>query len=153
MKLSLLLLGLLAAGCSDPSLVPSDGHLPVGTYGGDNAGLIVTDAEAHVHVGCTFGDMPGNIPLDAEGRCFKVMRLPSGPSASIEVGAAALPTEVTETIKGKPASTAEPSASPLTDTAVVWAVTCEAPSSKRRVKVRIRMVYLTGGVTPSLTRI
>lgn len=68
MKLSLLLLGLLAAGCSDPSLVPSDGHLPVGTYGGDNAGLIVTDAEAHVHVGCTFGDMPGNIPLDAEGR-------------------------------------------------------------------------------------
>jgi hypothetical protein len=40
----------------------------LGTWGGDNTGMIVTDSAAHVHVGCTFGDMPGRIALDANGR-------------------------------------------------------------------------------------
>jgi hypothetical protein len=29
----------------------------VGTWGGDNAGLIATDSSAHVHIGCTVGDI------------------------------------------------------------------------------------------------
>lgn len=62
-------LGLLLGSCSGSSLLPpSDGILAVGTWGGDNSGVIVTDSAVHVHVGCTFGDMPGNVPLDATGR-------------------------------------------------------------------------------------
>jgi hypothetical protein len=65
----LALAGLLAGSCSGSSLLPpSDGILAVGTWGGGNSGVIVTDSAVHVHVGCTFGDMPGNIQLDAEGR-------------------------------------------------------------------------------------
>ena len=67
--LSLIALGLLVGSCSGSSLLPpSDGILAVGTWGGDNSGVIVTDSAVHVHVGCTFGDMPGNVPLDATGR-------------------------------------------------------------------------------------
>src|SRR5215218_7576482 len=66
---SLGLAGLLAAGCSGASTVPPLGaRLAEGTWGGDNAGVIVTDSVAHVHVGCTFGDMPGNVRLDEDGR-------------------------------------------------------------------------------------
>lgn len=62
-------MAVLAPGCVETSVVPpSDGQLALGTWGGDNSGVIVTDSAAHVHVGCTFGDMPGNIPLDASGR-------------------------------------------------------------------------------------
>ena len=66
--MSLALVGLLVGSCSGSSLLPSDGILAVGTWGGDNSGVIVTDSAVHVHVGCTFGDMPGNIQLDATGR-------------------------------------------------------------------------------------
>ena len=67
--LSVALLGLLASSCSESSLLPpSSGLLAIGTWGGENSGVIVTDSAAHVHVGCTFGDMPGNIQLDANGR-------------------------------------------------------------------------------------
>ncbi len=41
--------------------------MPTGTSGGDEAGLIVGDAEAHVHIGCTLGDIAGPIPLDSRG--------------------------------------------------------------------------------------
>jgi len=65
----LVLAGLLLGSCVDSSLLPpSDGRLALGTWGGENSGVIVTDSAAHVHVGCTFGDMPGNILLDATGR-------------------------------------------------------------------------------------
>jgi hypothetical protein len=40
----------------------------VGTWGGDNAGLIATDTVAHVHIGCTLGDASGPILPDAQGR-------------------------------------------------------------------------------------
>jgi hypothetical protein len=60
------LLPLLA--CTGASLQPlPDDSLALGTWGGDNAGLIVTDSTSHVHVGCTFGNS-GTVPLDAEGR-------------------------------------------------------------------------------------
>ena len=63
------LVGLLVGSCSGSSLLPpSDGILAVGTWGGDNSGVIVTDSAVHVHVGCTFGDMPGDVQLDPDGR-------------------------------------------------------------------------------------
>ena len=40
----------------------------VGTWGGDNAGLIVTETDVHVHIGCTLGDAVGPIHPDANGR-------------------------------------------------------------------------------------
>jgi hypothetical protein len=40
----------------------------VGTWGGDNAGLIVSDTDVHVHIGCTLGDAVGPIHPDANGR-------------------------------------------------------------------------------------
>jgi hypothetical protein len=64
-----LLVAVLLTSCGDsPLLPPSNGQLSVGTWGGDNSGVIVTASAAHVHVGCTFGDMPGNISIDVTGR-------------------------------------------------------------------------------------
>ena len=64
-----LALSLLLAACTESGpLPPSDGELSIGTWGGDNAGVIVTESTSHVHVGCTFGDMPPAISLDASGR-------------------------------------------------------------------------------------
>ena len=40
----------------------------VGTWGGDNAGMIVTGTDIHVHIGCTLGDAVGPIRPDANGR-------------------------------------------------------------------------------------
>src|ERR1700736_6880512 len=40
----------------------------VGTWGGDNAGLIVSNTDVHVHIGCTLGDALGPIHPDANGR-------------------------------------------------------------------------------------
>ena len=40
----------------------------VGTWGGDNAGLIVNNTDIHVHIGCTLGDAVGPIRTDANGR-------------------------------------------------------------------------------------
>ena len=68
-KLLSTVLGLFVVACASNATYPiSDGVLALGTWGGDNAGVIVTDSAAHVHVGCTFGDMPGHIRLDADGR-------------------------------------------------------------------------------------
>ena len=39
-----------------------------GTWGGDNAGLIVNDTDVHVHIGCTLGDAVGPIHPDANGQ-------------------------------------------------------------------------------------
>jgi hypothetical protein len=39
-----------------------------GTWGGDNAGLIVTDNDVHVHIGCTLGDAVGPIRPDTKGQ-------------------------------------------------------------------------------------
>lgn len=47
---------------------PAGSGLAVGTWGGDNAGVIVDDSTAHVHVGCTNGDFTRPITLDSQGR-------------------------------------------------------------------------------------
>jgi hypothetical protein len=39
-----------------------------GTWGGENAGMIVTGTNVHVHIGCTLGDAVGPIHPDADGR-------------------------------------------------------------------------------------
>jgi hypothetical protein len=39
-----------------------------GMWGGDNAGLIVSDTDVHIHIGCTLGDALGPIHPDADGR-------------------------------------------------------------------------------------
>ena len=58
---------LVAASCSaSQSILPGD-RLAVGTWGGENAGVLVSDTTAHVHVGCTLGNFPTPVLLDANG--------------------------------------------------------------------------------------
>jgi hypothetical protein len=40
----------------------------VGTWGGDNAGLIAADTSAHVHIACTYGNVHQGIEPDGQGR-------------------------------------------------------------------------------------
>lgn len=56
--------------CAACALFESPGSrvLPPGTWGGNNAGMIVTDSGAHLHIGCTVGEVRVAIPLDDEGR-------------------------------------------------------------------------------------
>jgi len=67
-------LGTLAAACvglacsNGPTPPQAGSRLTAGTWGGVNAGVIVTDSVTHVHVGCTFGDLPPSVVLDADGR-------------------------------------------------------------------------------------
>lgn len=39
-----------------------------GTWGGENAGLIVDKTDVHVHIGCTVGDAVGPIRPNPDGR-------------------------------------------------------------------------------------
>jgi hypothetical protein len=61
---------LVAAGLigpCDPPLGIEDGVL-MGTWGGENAGLIADDTSAHVHIACTYGNVPQGIEPDRAGR-------------------------------------------------------------------------------------
>jgi hypothetical protein len=92
-----LLIPLLVAGlamCSDSLVAPPPGpNLALGTWGGNNAGVIVTDSQAHVHIGCTFGDVNGVVPVAGDGtfsvagsyilRAYPVMVGPSLPALFI----------------------------------------------------------------------
>ena len=63
-----LVAGTLTVACSAaPTVCPVEGELPLGTWGGDSAGLIVSDTSVHLHVGCTFGDVSGRIHVNADG--------------------------------------------------------------------------------------
>lgn len=47
---------LLSAGCvQEAVIVPAGPGLGIGTWGGDETGVIVQDSVAHVHIGCTNG--------------------------------------------------------------------------------------------------
>jgi hypothetical protein len=68
-----LLLPLLAVCCvacahSDSILPPDSTKLSIGTWGGDDAGVIVEDSVTHIHIDCTFGNFTAPIPLDATRR-------------------------------------------------------------------------------------
>jgi hypothetical protein len=54
------------AGCGvDGTILPaSRDTLTIGTWGGDNAGLIVNDTIAHAHIGCTLGNFPAPVALE-----------------------------------------------------------------------------------------
>ena len=56
----------LWAACGTSRLEP--GNVAVGTWGGEEAGLLVRPDGAHAHIGCTYGDVAGPIPFDADGR-------------------------------------------------------------------------------------
>lgn len=65
----LALVGSLAALTCEGSVVDLEGTtLADGTWGGDDAGVLVDAERAHVHFGCTYGDFPAPIELDADGR-------------------------------------------------------------------------------------
>lgn len=66
--ITVLMATLVTLACGEDLLIPSDGYLALGTWGGEGAGVIATDSLTHVHVGCTFGDVPGRIQLDPDGR-------------------------------------------------------------------------------------
>ena len=60
---------LVGASCGNDEIIfPSGVELSAGTWGGENAGLIVHGEGAHAHIGCTLGDISGAVPLDASGR-------------------------------------------------------------------------------------
>ncbi len=60
-------LAVLLVGACEASRIELE-TVPVGTWGGDDAGLLVRADGAHAHIGCTLGDVAGPIPVDAEGR-------------------------------------------------------------------------------------
>jgi hypothetical protein len=64
---------LLVAGCANEIEVPS-GPVLAGTWGGNDAGAIVSDSGAHVHIGCTAGDAKEQLRADSAGR-FSVLGL------------------------------------------------------------------------------
>jgi hypothetical protein len=64
-RLSLLAALVLSAACARGHALP--GLLPLGTWGGADAALIVSADGVHVHLGCTKGDIAGRVPVDAAG--------------------------------------------------------------------------------------
>jgi hypothetical protein len=65
-RITVILLGVAVIACSAATSTPITDV--VGTWGGDNAGLIVNGADVHVHIGCTLGDAVGPVLPDANGR-------------------------------------------------------------------------------------
>jgi hypothetical protein len=61
------LCALVAACSASPTIAPLDNQLPLGTWGGDSAGMIVGDTSFHLHVGCTFGDVSGRVHVNDDG--------------------------------------------------------------------------------------
>jgi hypothetical protein len=57
---------LAVVACSAATSTPITN--PTGTWGGDDAGMIITGTDVHVHIGCTLGDAVGPIRTDADGR-------------------------------------------------------------------------------------
>jgi hypothetical protein len=56
-----------ACGHEESILPPAGEGLARGTWGGDNAGVLVGDT-AHLHVACTFGNFARPTVLDEDGR-------------------------------------------------------------------------------------
>ena len=65
MRARALLVALALLGACGRDEVPST--LPVGTWGGDDVGLVVSADAAHIHLGCTRGDIAGSIPVGPGG--------------------------------------------------------------------------------------
>ncbi len=65
-RITAILLGVAAIACTAATSTPITEV--AGTWGGDNAGMIVSGTDAHVHIGCTLGDAVGPIHPDTDGR-------------------------------------------------------------------------------------
>jgi len=64
-------LAVVAAACSSAATTtvpPFDGNIPLGNWGGENAGMIVSDTAMHLHIGCTYGDASGRVPVGSGGQ-------------------------------------------------------------------------------------
>ena len=60
--------GLACSSAATTTVPPFDGNLPLGNWGGENAGMIVSDAAMHLHIGCTYGDASGRVPVGSGGQ-------------------------------------------------------------------------------------
>jgi hypothetical protein len=87
------------SGCPDDDPVSPDGHLLVGTWGGENVAFIVESNTTHVHVGCTNGDFSAPIAIDDEGR-FNVSGSYVLRAYPIQVGPS-LPAQLTGLVDGR----------------------------------------------------
>jgi hypothetical protein len=54
--------------CQEDAPLPPGQLVATGTWGGEDAGLIVQQSQAHAHIGCTFGDFAAPIALARDGR-------------------------------------------------------------------------------------
>lgn len=63
-----------ALACAERDTVPAAPGAPlaVGTWGGENAAVLVDDTVAHVHIGCTFGNFPAPLRPGPAGRVSAV---------------------------------------------------------------------------------
>jgi len=57
-----------AAACSSGNLPRFDGTIALGTWGGDSAGMIVSDTAMHLHIACTYGDVSGRVAVEPNGQ-------------------------------------------------------------------------------------
>jgi hypothetical protein len=96
MKSAMAVIAILIAACSANE--PGETQLAVGTWGGADAGAIVTDTLAHVHIGCTYGDIPGRVQLDVNG-AFNVIGSYLLRAYPIAVGPT-MPAEFNGSVKG-----------------------------------------------------
>ena len=94
---------LLGGSCDISSL---DGSLLAeGTWGGDDAGAVVTEDLVHVHFGCTNGDFESPVVLDADGRFsvsgeyhLHVYPVATGPSMPAELAGVVRGRDLTMTV-------------------------------------------------------
>ena len=66
-RLSTITLLVASIACSSAISTPAGNLVIQGTWGGDNAGLIVNLDDVHVHIGCTLGDAKGPVQTDLKG--------------------------------------------------------------------------------------
>lgn len=59
---------IVVAACSSGNPPPFDGNIALGTWGGDSAGMIVSDTAMHLHIDCTYGDVSGRVAVAANGQ-------------------------------------------------------------------------------------
>lgn len=106
----------LALGCArNDTLIPPDrDRLSLGSWGGEDVGVVVEDSVAHVHVGCTFGNFPAPIVFDSNGRfdvvgsyvlrAFPVQvgpELPARFAGSLDGNRLVFTVTVTDTVQGE----------------------------------------------------
>ena len=66
-RIRVLALLFASLACSTATSTPAANLVIQGTWGGNNAGLIVNLGDFHVHIGCTLGDATGPVRTDENG--------------------------------------------------------------------------------------